>query len=98
MIIDTIFLDLNFNLVKVDNYDVMTFEKAFDSVGEDLFCFRTPDAIFKIDKIKKEFRVLHRYEFISLRKSLEHDAVVMTLYKIAKRSGYKVFLEPKFMN
>lgn len=95
---DTIFIDLNFQLIQVDNHDIMTFERAFNNVFEEVFCFRTPDAVFKIDKVKREFRVLHRYEFQSLRKSMEHDAVVMALYKIAKRSGYKVFLEPKFMN
>jgi hypothetical protein len=99
MIDDKIFISLAFELYEVTPKDIALFLEALDQQKmPDSFYFETKDAIFKINKIKREFRVIARKPQKDFEKSLDSDLTIMAMYKTAKMSGYKCFLETKYMN
>jgi hypothetical protein len=99
MIDDKIFMSLAFKLYEVTPKDIALFLEALDQKNmPDSFYFETQEAIFKINKIKREFRVIMRKPQKNLEKTLDADLTIMAMYKTAKRSGYKCFLETKYMN
>lgn len=58
---------------------------------------------FKINKVKKEFRILQRFKCGDVDDSpyahdFEIELQVFIAYKVAKLSGFKVFLESKYSN
>jgi hypothetical protein len=99
MVEDKIFMSLDFWVYKVTNKDIAMFLDAIDHKRmPDAFMFETTEGWFKVNRIKKEFRILKRKEHSDFEKSLESDVTIMAMYKTAKRSGYKCFLETKYMN
>ena len=92
-------MSLAFKLYEVTPKDISLFLEALDQKNmPDSFYFETQEAIFKINKIKREFRVIMRKQQKDIETSIEADVTVMAMYKTAKRSGYKCFLEIKYMN
>jgi hypothetical protein len=99
MIDDKIFISLAFELYEVTPKDISLFLEALDQQKmPDSFYFETQEAIFKINKIKREFRVIARTPHNNFEENLDADLTIMAMYKTAKRSGYKCFLETKYMN
>ena len=99
MIDDIIFLNLEFGMYDVTADDIRIFLEAVDSdCMPDCFYFETEEGWFKINRPKKEFRILKRKEHKNMDKNFECDFTIMAMYKVAKRSGYKCFLENKYMN
>lgn len=101
---DLICCDLSFLAYKVRREDVSTFiQKANDKFLPDEYIFETLEGFFKINKVKKEFRILKRKQyddllFLGYPNKSKVDLEIMKIYKIAKRAGFKVFLENKFSN
>jgi hypothetical protein len=99
MIEDKIFTSLQFGLFKVTKKDIQQFLDAISyKTLADVFVFETDEGFFKVDKVNKVFRVLKRKEKPTKEEQMESDFTVMAMYKIAKRSGFKCFLENKYMN
>jgi hypothetical protein len=70
---------------------------------EDEFIIDSLEGFFKVNRIKKEFRILKRkyYDpeiYLGYPSNDEIDRAICILYKVAIKSGYKVFLESKFLN
>ena len=87
-------LDVIKDFIEVINRDTMPDEFVLDSI----------EGTFKINKLKKEFRILKR-NYYSKRKialgfpnDYSVDIQVCVAYKVAQASGFKVFLEPKYLN
>lgn len=96
---DIIFMSLEFGMYDVTQEDIKIFLRAVDSDDmPDCFFFETAEGWFKINRPKKEFRILKRKEHKSIDKRFECDFTIMAMYKVAKRSGYKCYLENKYMN
>jgi len=95
---DKIFFDLRLMFTDVTRKDIYQFLKSINVVNKDHFIFETQDGFFSIDKKENEFRILKRKDFASQKETLESDNTIMMLYKIAKRSGFKCYLETKYSN
>jgi hypothetical protein len=104
MVDEKIFYDLNPFFVKVSNDDCKRFMKiSLDDNLPDEYVFETKTAWYKINKKKMEFRILCRknydmLDFLDYPSVAEIDESVLISYKLAKRCGFKVFLENKFSN
>ena len=92
-------MSLDFTCFKVTQKDIAIFLNAIDHNDmPDAFIFETAEGFFKVNRLKKEFRILKRKEHNDFEKSLDADLMIMAMYKTAKRSGYKCFFETKYMN
>lgn len=99
MVDDKLFISLDFGAYKVTQKDVSLFLNAMDNDKmPESFIFETVDGWFSVNKPKMEFRIVRRKEQDSIEKTVESDMTIMVMYKVAKRSGYKCYLENKFMN
>jgi hypothetical protein len=99
MIDDKIFVSLDFQRFQVTSKDISKFLDAIQkNTNSNVFVFETDEGFFKVDKVNRVFRVLKRKEKFSLEQYHDSDFVVMAMYKIAKRSGFKCYLENKYMN
>jgi hypothetical protein len=99
MVDDKIFVNLEQWNFRVTKEDIGLFNSAMENPSlPESFAFETEDAYFKIDKVNKVFRILRRKEKSTKEAQHHSDMNVMVLYKIAKRSGYKCYLENKYMN
>jgi hypothetical protein len=63
----------------------------------------TIEGVFKLNKDKKEFRILKRNHYdqeiyLGYPNQFQVDFQVFIAYKVAKLSGYNVFLEAKYSN
>ena len=87
---------LSYLKIEVSSNDVTFF---LDSImDEDLpedFMFEVDEGIIKINRLKKEFRILKRNV---TNNPCDADIQMMIVMKIAKRAGFKLFLEPKYSN
>ena len=98
----TIFECLNDFKFEVDSNDIERFKKTMTT--KDLpneFIFETNEGIFKVNKSKKEFRIIERHYYpsgIGFPSDEQIEYTIMAMYKIASWSGYKVFLDPKYSN
>jgi len=101
---DKIFNPISLYGIKIDDEVVENFKEM---VNQDDF----PDevvvdivqGVFKINKVKKEFRILKRYSYdreiyLGYPSDLQIDLEIFTAYKVAKLSGFEVFLENKYSN
>ena len=96
---DTIFMSLEFGMYDVTKEDIKIFLEAVDGSNmPDSFYFETEEGWFKINRPRREFRILKRKEYLRSDKNFECDFTIMAMYKVAKRSGYKCYLENKYMN
>ena len=92
-------MSLDFKLYEVSQKDIALFLEAVDhSKMPDSFYFETTEGIFKVSKTKREFRVIMRKPQKNSEKTFDADLTIMAMYKTAKRSGFKCFLETKYMN
>lgn len=97
MIEDKIFDSIAIYRFDVEMEDILKFRETLSSVNlPNEITFETKEGIFKINKKKKTFRILHRKYYPN--KSFESDFVVMSMFKIALWSGYDCFLEDKYSN
>lgn len=65
------------------------------------FVFETEEGVFKINRKRKEFRIVKRKYFEFSGKVVlpeQIDYTIMAMYKIASWSGYNVFLDEKYSN
>jgi hypothetical protein len=100
MVYDTIFECLFDAKYDVDKQDIDRFVGVMKSrnLPKD-FIFETQEGIFKINKKRREFKIIKRkyidgdYEY-----NMKVDYAIMALYKIACWSGYNAFLEIKYSN
>jgi hypothetical protein len=102
MVDDKIFcciIDFDFD---VTDDDVERFRFAIELADAPKeFVFQTNEGIFKVNKQRKEFRVLQRkYNGFGMfiPNLIEVDYTIMAMCKIACWSGYKVYLDTKFSN
>lgn len=102
---DLIIDDISLMAVKVDKDSVKGMQQiAVDDSLPNEFSFEGVEGKFKINRRKKEFRVLFRNSFSShpfshlLPSDQDIDFTILKSIKIAIGAGYKVFLEPKFSN
>jgi hypothetical protein len=99
MVQDKIFMSLDYGVYRVTNRDIAMFLNAIDhDKMPDSFVFETTEGIFKVDRKIKVFRIVMRKQQKDLESSIEADLTIMAMYKTAKRSGYKCYLEIKYMN
>jgi hypothetical protein len=101
---DKIFNPLGLYTVHIHDKMIRDFKKQVSR--EDFpeeFVLDLVEGKFKINKVKKEFRILERYKYSDIDDSqfihdFEIELQVFIAYKVAKLSGFKVFLEPKYSN
>lgn len=99
MIDDKLFISIDFKGFEVNSSDIAMFLDVINKrCSADAFIFETEVGFFKVDKVNKIFRILKRKQKDSMTEHQESDFIVMAMYKIAKRSGFKCFLENKYMN
>jgi len=93
---NTLFPELDMLKVDVTFNDISYFISAMDNFElPDIFVLRLDECDIKINRKLKEFRLLNindnkcnRFQYLDIAKAM----------KLAKRSGYKIFFEPKYMN
>ncbi len=103
---DFIFGNLSFYSLTLNKEDNELFLREIMSKRvPDVFLFHCDGGTFKVDKVKKEFRIIKRnyyhpfiYRFNNLPTNEDIDLSIMVAYKIAKEAGFKVFLDPKYSN
>jgi hypothetical protein len=102
MIDDKIFSTLLLHGFNVEDEDIERFHKVMNTRGlPSEFIFETQEGVFKVNRKRKEFRIVKRKYFeFNGRVVLpqEIDYTIMAMYKIASWSGYKVFLDEKYSN
>jgi hypothetical protein len=101
--------DKIFKNIDVYNFDV-TDEQVFKFKTETLdkklpneYIVESFVGFFKVNKSKKEFRILKRkyynyLDFLNYPKDEDIDNAIFITYKVAIKSGFKVFLESKYSN
>ena len=102
---DFMFGSLTFLMAKPHLGEIEEFKRLSTSSNlPDEYTFESLEAIIKINRIKMEFRILKRkyYSKENIMRgypsNIDVDLSILMAYKIAKESGFKVFLEPKYMN
>lgn len=101
---DKIFNPLSLYSVKVEEEMVADFKKMVSSDEfPDEVVIDIVEGVFKINKLKKEFRILKRHSYdaeiyLGYPNDFQIDLQVFIAYKVAKLSGFKVFLENKYSN
>ena len=100
MVDDKIFMNINYPYLHVAKEDIELFNRSIieNTSLPDCFTFESSDGYFKVDRVNKVFKILMRKEKETKQAQHDSDLVVMMLYKIAKRCGYKCYLENKYMN
>lgn len=82
--------------VRVTQKDVDNFIDAIsDHWLPDVITFDVDEAMIRIDRKQMEFRILKRYK---TNNQFQSDMLLATAIKVAIKSGFKLFLEPKFSN
>jgi hypothetical protein len=101
---DCIFDDLFLYGMEIPEEMVEEFrDKALSDDMPEEYIVDTDEVVFKINKQKKELRLLQRkhYEqdvFLGMPSKQKVDFVAMRVYKVGIRAGFKVFLENKYSN
>lgn len=101
---DKIFNPLGLYTVHIHDEMVEQFLEQVDSEEfPEEYIFDLAEGRFKINKVKREFRILERYKCGDFKGSpyshdFEIELQVLIAYKVAKLSGFKVFVEPKYSN
>jgi len=104
MITEDFFLPMDFFKFEVSKKDIEIFKEAtLDCSKPNEFILETLSGMFKIKQDERVFIILMRkYDYTlpeDLDESIEEiDSQVMIIYKIAMKSGFKVFLEHKYSN
>jgi hypothetical protein len=97
MVEDKIFDCIAMYRFDVELDDINKFREALCNESlPNVIIFETKEGVFKVNRKKKSFRILHRKYYPN--KSLESDFVLMSMFKIALWSGYECFLESKYSN
>lgn len=102
MFYDTIFetiIDFKFEVDKDDIDRFIQTMSVKDLPNE--FVFQTNEGVFKVNRNKKEFRILERHYYpkgVGFPSDEQVEYTLMAMYKIASWSGFKVFLDPKYSN
>jgi hypothetical protein len=87
---------LSYMKIDVSSKDVMFFLDAImDEEMPEEFVLEVDEGVIKLNRIKKEFRVIKRNV---TNNPCNADIQMMIVMKIAKRAGFKLFLEPKYSN
>jgi hypothetical protein len=82
--------------IDVSSKDVMFFIDAImDEEMPEEFVLEVDEGVIKLNRIKKEFRVIKRNV---TNNPCNADIQMMIVMKIAKKAGFKLFLEPKYSN
>lgn len=93
---DKIFNNLTFLDIRVSKADVNHFIEAInDRYLPDVIELDVDEARIRIDRANKVFRILERYKTNNPYLS---EMLLATAIKVASRSGFKIFFEPKFSN
>jgi hypothetical protein len=101
---DTIFNNLNLYSLEIDEQMITDFKEMVSKEDfPDEVIIDITEGVFKINKLKKEFRILKRYHYdqeiyLGYPNEFQIDMQVFIAYKVAKLSGFNVFLEPKYSN
>jgi len=101
---DLMFMDLSMLSVEVTDEEIEQFLYAISRKGiPNQFTFETIQGIFRINRKKKEFRILKRSRYDDLDlfdypTDAEIDEEIAFICKLANRSGYKFYLENKYSN
>lgn len=102
MVDDKIFSTLLVMGFDVTQDDIDRFNDVMSSRAlPNSFVFETEEGVFKINRKRKEFRIVKRKYFQVNDKIVlpeQIDYTIMAMYKIACWSGYKVFLDEKYSN
>lgn len=101
---DKIFNPISIYSLDISEESIEDFKKMVER--EDLpdeVIVDTIEGVFKLNKVKKEFRILKRnhYDqdiFLGYPNDFQIDFQVFLAYKTAKLSGFNVFLENKYSN
>ena len=93
---DNIFYCLDCLSVDVSDEDVFNFEKTiYDITFPNIVIINFDEAKIKLDRLNKEFRIIKRNKTTN---QYESDMLLVATIKVAIKSGFKIFLEPKFSN
>ena len=98
------FFPLDFFKYEVSKKDIDRFkEAALDYSKPNEYILETQDGMFKIIQDQKIFMVVMRKYNYTLPEEIEEtieeiDYSIMMIYKIALKSGFKVYLEQKYSN
>jgi hypothetical protein len=93
---DNIFYCLDCLSVDVSDEDVSNFEKAiYDITFPNVVIINFDEAKIKLDRLNKEFRIIKRNKTTN---QYESDMLLVATIKVAIKSGFKIFLEPKYSN
>lgn len=104
VITEDFFFPMDLFKYDVSNKDIASFkEAALDSYKPNEYILETVDGMFKITQDERIFMILMRkYDYTlpdEMEESVEEiDSNIMMIYKIAIKSGFKVFLEQKYSN
>lgn len=103
-ITEDFFFPLDYFKYEVSENDVNRFkEAALDYSKPNEFILESQDGMFKIIQDEKIFMIVMRKYNYTLLEEIEEsieeiDYSIMMIYKIAMKSGFKVFLEQKYSN
>lgn len=91
-----IFENLNNLFVRVTRRDAENFIDAVSNENlPDVILLNVEEGKIKIDRVKKEFRILER----RVTSNPEYSEMLLaTAIKVACKSGYSIYLEPKYSN
>jgi hypothetical protein len=101
---DLICKSLDMLKISIDKEDIELFEYAVSRDGmPNEFTFESTQGYFKVNVNKKEFRILKRNHYgelvlLGYPTDAEIDKEIAFIWKLACRSGYKVYLENKYSN
>ena len=104
LITEDFFFPMDFFKYEVSKKDIDRFkEAALDSIKPNEYILETQDGLFKINQDKKIFMIVMRKYNYTLPEEIEEsieeiDYSIMMIYKIAIKSGFKVYLEQKYSN
>ena len=102
---DLIFGNLAFYSAKANINEAKEFKRvALSKHLPDEYCFEGIQCVIKINKIKRQFRIMSRKYYtheecmLGYPSKMDVDIDTMMAFKIAKLAGFEVFLEPKYSN
>lgn len=104
MITEDFFFPMDFFKFEVSKKDIEIFKEAtLDCTKPNEYVLETVDGMFKINQDEKIFIILMRKYDYTLPEEMEEsiediDSSIMMIYKIAMKSGFKVYLEQKYSN
>jgi hypothetical protein len=104
IITEDFFCPMDIFSYKVSKKEIANFKKAaLDSYKPNEYILETNDGMFKITQDERVFMILMRKYEYTIPEEMDYDideidSNVMMIFKIAKSSGFKVFLEQKYSN